>query len=58
MATPTRKRSKSRTHKPERTAHRDAASRPAANGRRTAAAAELGISRSTLWRKLYAHRLR
>src|SRR5213593_3018975 len=28
------------------------------NGRRTAAAAELGISRSTLWRKLYAHRLR
>jgi two-component system, NtrC family, response regulator AtoC len=28
------------------------------NGRRGAAAKELGISRSTLWRKLYAHRLR
>ena len=28
------------------------------NGRRAAAAADLGISRSTLWRKLYAHRLR
>src|SRR5215470_13915247 len=28
------------------------------NGRRGPAAAELGISRSTLWRKLYAHRLR
>jgi transcriptional regulator of acetoin/glycerol metabolism len=28
------------------------------NGRRGAAAEELGISRSTLWRKLYAHRLR
>jgi len=28
------------------------------NGRRAAAAAELGISRSTLWRRLYAHRLR
>jgi transcriptional regulator with PAS, ATPase and Fis domain len=28
------------------------------NGRRGAAAGELGISRSTLWRKLYAHRLR
>ena len=27
------------------------------NGRRGAAAAELGISRSTLWRRLYAHRL-
>jgi transcriptional regulator with PAS, ATPase and Fis domain len=26
-------------------------------GRRAAAAADLGISRSTLWRKLYAHRL-
>ena len=26
-------------------------------GRRAAAAAELGISRSTLWRRLYAHRL-
>jgi transcriptional regulator with PAS, ATPase and Fis domain len=28
------------------------------NGRRAAAAKELGISRSTLWRRLYAHRLR
>jgi transcriptional regulator with PAS, ATPase and Fis domain len=28
------------------------------NGRRGLAAAELGVSRSTLWRKLYAHRLR
>ena len=28
------------------------------HGRRGAAAAELGISRSTLWRRLYAHRLR
>jgi transcriptional regulator with PAS, ATPase and Fis domain len=28
------------------------------NGRKAAAAAELGISRSTLWRKLYVHRLR
>jgi len=28
------------------------------NGRRTAAAAELGISRSTLWRRLYAYRVR
>jgi two-component system, NtrC family, response regulator AtoC len=28
------------------------------NGRRSAAAAELGMSRSTLWRKLAAHRLR
>src|SRR5207302_364108 len=28
------------------------------NGRRAAAAADLGISRSTLWRKLYAYRLR
>ena len=28
------------------------------NGRRGAAAAELGISRSTLWRRLYAYRLR
>jgi len=28
------------------------------NGRKGAAAAELGISRSTLWRRLYAHRLR
>jgi transcriptional regulator of acetoin/glycerol metabolism len=27
-------------------------------GRKNAAAAELGISRSTLWRKLYAHHLR
>ena len=27
-------------------------------GRKGAAAAQLGISRSTLWRKLYAHRLR
>jgi transcriptional regulator with PAS, ATPase and Fis domain len=27
------------------------------NGRRGAAAAELGISRSTLWRRLYAHRI-
>ena len=27
------------------------------NGRRAAAAAELGISRSTLWRRLYAHRI-
>jgi DNA-binding NtrC family response regulator len=27
-------------------------------GRKAAAADELGISRSTLWRKLYAHRLR
>ena len=28
------------------------------HGRKAAAAAELGISRTTLWRKLYAHRLR
>ena len=28
------------------------------NGRKGAAAAELGISRSTLWRRLYAHHLR
>jgi len=28
------------------------------NGRKGAAAADLGISRTTLWRKLYAHRLR
>ena len=28
------------------------------NGRRAATAKELGISRSTLWRRLYAHRLR
>jgi two-component system response regulator AtoC len=28
------------------------------HGRKAAAAAELGISRSTLWRKLYEHRLR
>ena len=27
------------------------------HGRKAAAAAELGISRSTLWRKLYEHRL-
>lgn len=28
------------------------------HGRKAAAAAELGISRSTLWRKLYEHQLR